>query len=82
MRTATAARGRGVATAILAALLESARQRGDHRVLLETGAEDFFAPARRLYAQHGFVPCPPFADYTDDPHSVYLARDLPEPPDE
>ena len=76
MRTATAARGRGVATAVLAALLELAAQRGNHRVLLETGAQDFFAPARRFFTHHGFRPCPPFADYTDDPHSVYLALQL------
>jgi putative acetyltransferase len=31
-----------------------------------------FAPARRLYARAGFATCPPFADYTDDPNSVYM----------
>jgi len=41
-------------------------------VLLETGSEDYFAPARRLYARHGFVVRGPFADYTDDPNSVYM----------
>jgi putative acetyltransferase len=32
----------------------------------------FFAPARRLYARFGFVPCAPFADYKDDPNSVFM----------
>jgi putative acetyltransferase len=72
MRTTAAARGRGVAAAILGYLLDVARDRGLERVSLETGSEDYFAPARRLYARHGFVPCGPFAGYTDDPNSVYL----------
>lgn len=76
MRTTTAARGRGVATSVLLALLDLARERGIAQVSLETGAEDHFAPARRLYARHGFTPCGPFADYTDDPLSVYLTRSL------
>jgi putative acetyltransferase len=72
MRTAAGGRGRGVGAAMLGFLLDQARARGAHRVLLETGAEDYFAPARRLYARHGFVVRPPFADYTDDPNSVYM----------
>ncbi|WP_436967413.1 GNAT family N-acetyltransferase [Cellulosimicrobium cellulans] len=76
MRTTAAARGRGVATAVLTSLLDVARDQGLARVSLETGAEDYFAAARRLYARHGFVACPPFADYTDDPNSVYLTLPL------
>ena len=76
MRTAPAARGLGVATAVLAALIALARQRGDRRLLLETGTEAFFEPAVRLYLRHGFVACDPFADYTADPHSRYLALRL------
>jgi putative acetyltransferase len=72
MRTAEGGRGRGVGSTVLVFLLEQARSRGATRVLLETGAEDFFAPARRLYERHGFVVRGPFADYTDDPNSVYM----------
>jgi putative acetyltransferase len=72
MRTVTAGRGRGVGSALLCFLLEQARSRGAARLLLETGVEDYFAPARRLYARHGFAARGPFADYTDDPNSVYL----------
>lgn len=74
MRTTAAARGRGVATTVLLFLLDEARARGIARVSLETGVEDHFAPARRLYERHGFTPCAPFADYTDDPLSVFLTR--------
>ena len=76
MRTTAAARGRGVAATVLAHLLDAARDRGLDRVSLETGTEDYFAAARRLYARHGFVPCAPFADYTDDPNSAYLTLAL------
>jgi putative acetyltransferase len=72
MRTALAARGRGVAAAVLAAVLAEARARRMTRLSLETGAEPFFDPAVRLYLRHGFVPCGPFAAYTDDPNSRYL----------
>jgi putative acetyltransferase len=73
MRTALAARGRGVAAAVLRELIAVARSRGERRLLLETGAEPFFDPAVRLYARHGFLPTGPFAAYTDDPSSRYLA---------
>ena len=76
MRTAAAARGRGVASALLARILDEARGRGFSAVRLETGVEDYFAPARAMYAKFGFVPCGPFDKYTDDPNSVYLVLDL------
>ena len=47
MRTTYAARGRGVAGAVLGRLLAEARQRGLRRVSLETGTEDYFAAAHR-----------------------------------
>ncbi|WP_395110431.1 GNAT family N-acetyltransferase [Actinomadura sp. SCN-SB] len=72
MRTARDARGRGVGAAMLRHLLRAAAERGHRRVLLETGSQEFFAPARRLYARHGFAFCKPFADYVDDPNSVYM----------
>lgn len=71
MRTDAAARGRGVASALLGHVVGQARARGAARMLLETGAEDFFAPARRLYERNGFVERGPFASYTDDPLSRY-----------
>jgi len=76
MRTAATHRGRGVATAMLTRILEEAAGRGYRRLSLETGSGEFFAPARTLYAKFGFVPCPPFADYWDDPNSCFLTREL------
>lgn len=76
MRTAASARGQGVAAAILTAILEEARSRGIQTVSLETGTEDYFQPAHRLYERHGFAPTGPFADYTEDPNSRYYTLAL------
>lgn len=76
MRTTASARGRGVGAAVLRHLLALARSSGLRRVSLETGSEQHFAPARRLYARHGFVVCEPFADYRPDPHSVFMTLPL------
>ncbi|WP_433684111.1 GNAT family N-acetyltransferase [Nocardia sp. CA-119907] len=76
MRTATDRTGRGIAATLLNHLIAEARARGFHRLSLETGASDYFAPAQRLYARHGFEVCPPFADYIEDPHSVFMTRTL------
>jgi putative acetyltransferase len=76
MRTAAHARGRGIATLLLAHILAEARERGYGRLYLETGSQDFFAPARRLYQRHGFSVCPPFAGYGEDPNSVYMTLAL------
>lgn len=72
MRTTAAARGRGVATLMLRHILDNARSRNLERVYLETGTEDYFASARRLYARNGFTECHPFADYVLDPNSVFM----------
>lgn len=76
MRTAPAARGRGVASGLLGHLVAEARRRGCTRLSLETGSDEFFSPAHRLYARHGFVDCPPFGDYRPDPHSRFMTRTL------
>ncbi|ABM10154.1 MULTISPECIES: GNAT family N-acetyltransferase [Micrococcaceae] len=72
MRTTSTARGRGVATLMLEHIVAEAARLGYERLSLETGTEEYFAPARRLYARHGFTECPPFGDYTLDPHSVFM----------
>lgn len=76
MRTTPAARGRGIATLLLTHIVDEARGRRLEQLFLETGAEDFFAPARRLYTRHGFTDCPPFGDYRLDPHSVFMRLTL------
>jgi putative acetyltransferase len=76
MRTDPARRGRGLAARMLAHVLADARSRGVARVSLETGSMAFFEPARRFYARAGFVACPPFGSYVEDPNSTFMALDL------
>lgn len=76
MRTASHHTGRGIAGLLLRHVITEARGRGYQRLSLETGTQDFFAPAHRLYLRHGFTECPPFADYTDDPNSRYMTLAL------
>ena len=72
MYTAEAARGRGVGSAMLRHIMAAARARGMARLSLETGSWPYFAPARALYARHGFMECQPFGDYRPDPNSVFM----------
>ncbi|MEU5758950.1 GNAT family N-acetyltransferase [Nocardia sp. NPDC047648] len=76
MRTASTHRGRGIASTLLRHVIAEATARRYRRLSLETGAQDFFRPARRLYAAHGFGYCSPFGDYRPDPNSVFLTRVL------
>jgi putative acetyltransferase len=76
MHTAQAVRRRGVGSAMLGHIISVARSRGISRLSLETGSEDYFQPAIALYQKHGFVECPPFADYVPDPNSVFMTLDL------
>ena len=73
-----AARGVGIARALLAALEAQARERGCHRLLLETGVHQLDANA--LYERAGFTLCGPFAAYREDPFSRYYEKPLPSPP--
>jgi putative acetyltransferase len=74
MRTPQAARRRGAGRAMLEHIIAQARSRNYERLSLETGAEPAFAPAQRLYESAGFRVCPPFGDYREDPHSVFMTR--------
>ena len=72
MRTAFRARRAGVARAVLAHIIEVARSRGYRRLSIETGSQEAFEPARRLYEGFGFRHCPPFEGYVEDPNSVFM----------
>ena len=76
MRTAQGEGRRGIGSALLEHLVGIARAEGIARLSLETGSGPAFAPALAFYARHGFVPCAPFADYAEDPFSVFLTRAL------
>ena len=76
MHTAEEVRGRGIGGALLRHIITIARARGVRRLSLETGSWPYFAPARAMYARHGFVECAPFGDYHPDRNSVFMTLAL------
>lgn len=76
MRTPSARRRNGAGRAMLGHIIEQARLRGYQRLSLETGSMEAFLPAQQLYASFGFEYCAPFADYVEDPHSVFMTKAL------
>ena len=66
----------GVGRALVGYLLAEARARGYTRVSLETGTGPAFEAGRALYERMGFTPCPPFAQYWDNPYSVCMSIEL------
>jgi putative acetyltransferase len=76
MHTLVESRRAGVGQAMLDRLLAVARERGYHRVSLETGSMEAFAAARRLYAAAGFRECEPFADYVLSSYSTFMTLEL------
>jgi putative acetyltransferase len=76
MRTAARHLRKGVAKYVLNHIISEAKRRGYSRLSLETGSMEAFDPARRLYAGFGFTFCAPFADYVEDPNSVFMTKRL------
>ncbi|WP_410606433.1 GNAT family N-acetyltransferase [Amycolatopsis sp. lyj-109] len=69
-----AARGTGVAAALLRALENHARNLGITRLLLETGTGQ--PDAIRFYQREGYAPIEAYGPYRDEPLSRCFARDL------
>ena len=76
MRTVAAHLRRGVASRMVTHILDEAKRRGYRRLSLETGSTRDFAAAHRLYVRFGFKPCGPFADYKEDPFSLYMTKEI------
>ncbi|APF32894.1 GNAT family N-acetyltransferase [Microbacterium paludicola] len=76
MRVADGFLGRGLGRAMLQHLEREARDAGIRSLWLETGSGPDFVAARSLYESAGFSYCPPFGDYSPDPLSVFMTRDL------
>ena len=74
MFTAEAARGKGVAAAILRAVEDEARAEGLPWLRLETG--NVLHAAHRLYERQGFTRCGPFGDYPEAASSIFMEKSL------
>lgn len=69
-----AARGKGVAAALLRQIEDTAREEGVSLLKLETG--NILHAAHRLYARHGFTECGVFGDYALGKSSVFMEKPL------
>ena len=65
-------RNQGHGTNVINHLISEAKKLNIKRLSIETGASDFFIPARKLFNKTGFTICEPFAHYKEDINSVYL----------
>ena len=72
------ARGRGLGKALVAWLLEAARDAGYNRIRLETGNRQ--EEALGLYKAAGFASIPCWGPYATDPKSRCFELDLEQPP--
>ena len=76
MHTLKAARGKGIATAMVAHLLAYAKAAGFERVNLETGSHSPYQSARKLYSSLGFLPSPPFGEYIPSEFNTFMTIEL------
>ncbi|MDJ0709457.1 MAG: GNAT family N-acetyltransferase [Woeseiaceae bacterium] len=76
MRTAERHIGKGVASLLVEHIFDVACERGYSRLSLETGSGPAFEPAHALYLKFGFEFCGPFGNYTDDPFSRFMTREV------
>ena len=67
-------RNKGYGINVINHLINEAKKLKIKKLSIETGAGDFFIPARKLFKSCGFEPCEPFAHYKEDINSVYLTK--------
>ena len=72
IRVADKFRRSGIGEKIIEHLIEEAKKLEISKLSIETGAGEFFIPARKLFKKTGFTACEPFAHYKEDINSVYL----------
>tara|TARA_B100000787_G_scaffold20805_1_gene14158 strand:+ start:1337 stop:1798 length:462 start_codon:yes stop_codon:yes gene_type:complete len=65
-------RNKGYGAKIIQHLIREAKKLDIEKLSLETGAGEFFLPARKLFTSSGFKLCKPFANYKDDINSCYM----------
>ena len=61
-------------TKVINHLINEAKKLKIKRLSIETGAGEYFVPARKLFNSCGFEPCLPFAHYEQDINSLYLTK--------
>ena len=69
-------RRKGNGISVINYLINEAKKLNINKLSIETGAGDFFKPARKLFKQCDFEVCGPFAHYKEDINSVYFTKTL------
>ena len=67
-------RNQGYGINVINHLINEAKKLNIKKLSIETGAGDFFKPARKLFKKWGFETCKPFAHHNEDVNSVYLTK--------
>ena len=67
-------RNQGNGIKVINHLIEEAKKLKIKQISIETGAGEFFKPARKLFKKCNFEPCKPFAHYKKDINSIYLTK--------
>jgi len=67
-------RGQGLGRMLMGEMENYLMNLGIRQAKLETGIYQYEAIA--LYRQLGYVDCPPFGDYGEDPYSVYMVKNI------
>lgn len=74
MFTDTAGRGKGIASAVLRMVEDTAQSEGLPLLRLETGTG--LDAAHRLYGRFGYVVRGPFGSYTESPYSIFMEKPI------
>ena len=67
-------RNKGNGIKVINHLMNEAKKLKIKRLSIETGAGNFFEPARKLFKKCNFEPCKPFAHYKEDINSMYFTK--------
>ena len=67
-------RKKGYGIQVINHLIYEAQKLNIKKLSIETGAGDFFIPARKLFDKCGFEICEPFAHYPKYINSIYLTK--------
>ena len=67
-------RNKGNGIKVINYLIQKAIKLNIKRLSIETGAGDFFIPARKLFKKCDFIASKPFAHYKEDINSIYLTK--------
>ena len=67
-------RNKGNGIKVINHLMNEAKKLKIKRLSIETGAGNFFEPARKLFKKCNFEPCKPFAHYKEDVNSMYFTK--------